>query len=181
MDEEVDLFLEHFGVKGMRWGVRKDRAPGVSSRVNREAKKDAAEFARAKAFYGQGAGTRRKLIKQTVEGKEKRIPGYKKAFDHHLDRQDTSVHASKAMSERKRTDRSNRTKKQAGAVARRLTGEMGTQAAFVALIAGGTAYMNSPRGRAMMNKVTNAAKNVNYDLARRQGAKRINDILNNMG
>lgn len=25
MDKEVETFLEHYGVKGMRWGIRKDR------------------------------------------------------------------------------------------------------------------------------------------------------------
>lgn len=33
--------LAHYGVKGMRWGVRKDRAPGVSSRTDRDAARDA--------------------------------------------------------------------------------------------------------------------------------------------
>lgn len=28
IDDEVDEFLEHFGVKGMRWGVRKERSSG---------------------------------------------------------------------------------------------------------------------------------------------------------
>ena len=31
MDEEVLDFLEHFGVKGMRWGVRKERSQNSSS------------------------------------------------------------------------------------------------------------------------------------------------------
>jgi hypothetical protein len=88
--DTVSKIIEHIGVKGMRWGVRKDRAPGVSREVDRHARKDAHEFARSKAFFGEGAGTRRKLIKQTVEGKTKNIPGYKQAFDHHLSRQDTS-------------------------------------------------------------------------------------------
>lgn len=36
--------LYHHGVKGMKWGVRKQR---------RQAKKDAKEYARAKMFYGE--------------------------------------------------------------------------------------------------------------------------------
>lgn len=99
-DEEI----QHHGVKGMHWGVRKNDAPGVSRSINREAKKDAEEFARAKQFYGEGAGTRRKLIKATVEGKSNKSPDYKKAFDHHLANQDSSKHADKAQSERKRKD-----------------------------------------------------------------------------
>jgi hypothetical protein len=100
----TDTELAHFGVKGMKWGQRKSDVVGVSARTSREAKKDAAEFARAKVFYGDGAGTRRKLIKATVEGKSKKDPSYKKAFDHHLNSQDMSKHASKARGERKRKD-----------------------------------------------------------------------------
>lgn len=95
--------LVHYGVKGMKWGVRHDGPAGVSRSTNRQAKKDAHEFARAKQFFGEGAGTRRKLIKATVDGRSK-DPAYKKAFDHHLTKQDSSVHAAKARSERKRKD-----------------------------------------------------------------------------
>lgn len=106
--------LAHFGVKGMKWGVRKDSLPGVSARTNREAKKDATEFTKAKLFYGEGAGNRRKLIKATVEAKSKRDPSYKKAFDHHVNNTDLSKRASQARSERKRKD----VKKSAGRTAR---------------------------------------------------------------
>lgn len=106
LDEEFEDSGEllHYGVKGMKWGVHRDRPDGVSRKTNREAAKDAKEFARAKQFYGEGAGTRRKLIKAKVEGKSKNDPSYKKAFDTHLSNQDTSKHASKAQSERKRKD-----------------------------------------------------------------------------
>ena len=53
--------LYHSGIKGMKWGVR------------RKAKKDAKEYTKAKSFYGEGAGTRRKLIKQKVEYNSKHI------------------------------------------------------------------------------------------------------------
>ena len=43
--------LMHYGVKGMKWGVR------------RRARHDAKEFTQAKMYYGDGAGNRRKLIK----------------------------------------------------------------------------------------------------------------------
>lgn len=100
-------FLEHYGVKGMKWGVRKDTSgalSGVPRSTNREARKDAKESARAKMFYGQGAGTRRKLINNSVAAKSKRDPAYKKAFDHHYEQQNLANHASKARGERKRKD-----------------------------------------------------------------------------
>lgn len=55
-------FLAHHGVKGMRWGVRKQRTPGVSRKTDRAARKDAKEFTQAKMYYGEGAGNRRKMI-----------------------------------------------------------------------------------------------------------------------
>lgn len=90
--------LYHYGVKGMKWGVR------------RQAKKDAKEYARAKMFYGEGAGTRRKLIKNTVEERSK-DPNYKKAFDDALSKQDMAKHASAAKGERHRKDVKNQVAK----------------------------------------------------------------------
>lgn len=140
VSDELDDFLVHYGVKGMKWGVRKDgsnRPEGVSARTNRDARKDAKEFARAKMFYGEGAGTRRKLIKATVEQKSKNNPAYKKAFDHHLESQDLGKHASKAKSERVRKDASQATVKTAKGVHRQLTGGFGNVSLASAAIAGG--------------------------------------------
>lgn len=145
-----EAYLEHYGVKGMQWGVRKDRAPGVSSKTDRQARKDAKEFARAKMFYGEGAGTRRKLIKASVEAKRSKDPSYGKAFDHHLNRQDMSTHASKARRERSRKNKSKKTKQTAGFLARHVTGEFGTTAAFTALAVTGVAFLNSPKGRRLL-------------------------------
>ena len=82
--------LMHFGVLGMKWGHHK---------TVRDAKKDAHEFARAKMFYGEGAGTRRKLIKAKVQQRSK-DPLYKSEFDKTLSNQDMGKHAEKAKQER---------------------------------------------------------------------------------
>lgn len=171
--QEDLAFLEHYGVKGQRWGHRKDSTPGVSRKTDREAKKDAEEFARAKLFYGQGAGTRRKLIKATVEAKSKRDPSYAKAFDNHLGKQDLSTHASKARSERRRTDTKERTKQRAGAVARRLTGEWGTQAAFTTAAIAGVTYARSSQGQALMRKTMSQVRN----FSNTKNAKATTDFL----
>lgn len=91
---DVDDFLEHYGVKGMKWGTR------------RAAKKDATEFAKAKMFYGEGAGTRRKLIKAQVESRSKDAQ-YKAAFDHYFAQQDLGKRAVQAKGERRRKDAAN--------------------------------------------------------------------------
>lgn len=176
MNEVDELLLEHFGTKGMKWGVRKQS--GASVATNRAARKDAEEFARAKLFFGEGAGTRRKLIKAKIEGRSKRDPAYKKAFDEHLSRQDTSKHASKAVGERKRADTKKRTKQRAGALARTFTGEMGTQAAFVAVAVGGVAFLRSAKGRAFMSQAYNK---VNNSKQSRAGAKLVSDFLRSQG
>lgn len=100
MNTEVEDFLAHFGVKGMRWGVKNEREPGLSRKTDNEAKKDATEFARAKMFYGSGVGTRRKLIKASVDAKTAKDPLYAKAFDRHLTNQNMSDRAQKARGER---------------------------------------------------------------------------------
>lgn len=69
-----------------------------------QAKKDAAEYARARLFYGEGAGTRRKLINTAVEYKSAHIPGYDKLFMKEFKEQDMLAHAEAAVRERKRKD-----------------------------------------------------------------------------
>lgn len=72
--------------------------------TKKEATRDAAEFARAQMFYGDGAGTRRKLIQATVDSKINRDPAYGRAFREALAAQDMAEHASKARRERRRID-----------------------------------------------------------------------------
>lgn len=101
--------LYHHGILGMKWGVR--RTPEQlghkmysQRQVDRMARKDAKEYARAKMFYGEGAGTRRKLINNTVAQRSKDSKYYKEAFDRYYSEQDMAKHVSKARSERHRKD-----------------------------------------------------------------------------
>lgn len=126
--------LIHYGVKGMKWGERKSR---------RHARKDAKEFARAKMFYGEGAGNRRKLIKAKVETRKKNDPIYEKEFNDRLNSQNMEKHASKAKRERKRKDTTTATVKTTRGVYRALTGSFGTVTMSAAAIAAGAQYAHS--------------------------------------
>ena len=93
--------LMHYGVLGMKWGQHKARSS--ERKLVRTAKKDAKEYARAKMFYGEGAGNRRKLINAKVNERSKNS-AYKNAFEKNLAKQDMAKHATKAKKERKRKD-----------------------------------------------------------------------------
>lgn len=99
----MSIELVHYGIKGMRWGVHRSRPEGVSRSTNRAAKKDAKEFTRAKMYYGEGAGNRRKLIKARVAQRSK-DPSYKKAFDHHVANTDWEKRGKEARAKRGRAD-----------------------------------------------------------------------------
>lgn len=160
-DDIVDDFLAHYGVKGMRWGKR-NSIPGVSPRTSREASKDANEFAKAKMFYGEGAGTRRKLIKAKVEAKAAKDPSYKKAFDQHLADQDLGKRASQARGERKRKDVVKGTAKTARGVKNLALGT-GAPVALSAVVAYG-AWKN-PAVRSVVTKAGKTAYSTIKDSA----------------
>lgn len=66
-------YLAHYGVKGMKWGVR------------HEARKDAKEYQKARMATGENAGNRRKKIKNRIERNRTRLGkrDYDKAFDYY--------------------------------------------------------------------------------------------------
>ena len=86
--------LMHYGVKGMKWGVR------------RRARRDAKEYTLARMYYGEGAGNRRKLIKATVKARSK-DPFYKSEFDKTVAKTDMSKRASQAQRQRSRKNARN--------------------------------------------------------------------------
>jgi ribosomal protein S18 acetylase RimI-like enzyme len=177
-DEVKHGELTHYGVKGMRWGHRKARPGGVSRSTDRMARKDAKEFARAKQFYGEGAGTRRKLIKARVDGISKKNPGYKKAFDAHLANQDTSKHASKAKSERKRKNVANSTRKGIRGTSHILRGNSQYASAATAIVVGGALYAH----KAGIDKtILNAGKSAYSKAKDPNGHKAARNLLRDMG
>ena len=124
--------LEHHGIMGMKWGVRryqpypsdydgdgvyKGKAPKKSFREKRaeqkrqkEAKEYAEKYLSAKMAYGEGSGTRRKLIKAELE-KKFQDEKFKEEFDNQLALLDTEAYAKKAVSERNIADAKAKAKK----------------------------------------------------------------------
>ena len=171
--------LEHYGVKGMRWGVRNDQRPaGVNRRTNRRAKKDASEFTKAKMFYGEGAGTRRKLINKTVESRKKRDPAYAQAFDHHTENTDLSKRAAQARITRKRKDTTAGVRKTVRGGFHIINGNRQYANAAATLLVGGALYAHQ---NGIDKVVYNAAK-TKYKTARNaNSASDLADILRKAG
>jgi hypothetical protein len=149
-DAEVDEFLAHYGVKGMRWGVHSTQA---------QARSDATEFVKAKMFYGEGAGTRRKLINAKVAERSKN-PDYKKAFDQHVAAQNLAKRAAQATRSRRRKDVTGFVSKTGRGVYRQLTGGFGPVTATAATIAAGAAFAHrAGLDKKLMNKVKASMNN----------------------
>lgn len=145
-------YLSHSGIKGMKWGVR------------RKAKKDAKEYTKAKSFYGEGAGTRRKLIKQKVEYNSKNISGYKEAFDHYVKNTDMNKRANQAVRERKVKDAKNSAGKAVRGVGNILAGRMqfvgGSMLIGYTALRIGQKYGAIPSNDVLLDRAYNIGKNV---------------------
>lgn len=147
LDESSD-FLEHHGVKGQKWGEHHAR---------RMARADANEFAKARAYYGQGAGTRRKLIKAKVETRSKN-PHYKKEFDRTLSGQNLEKRSAQATRKRRRADTTHFLGKTGRGVHRSLSGGFGPVTATAATIAAGAGYAHKTGlDKVVFDKVKKAA------------------------
>lgn len=91
--------------KGLKTNGVYDREDGTkdTERLKKDAKKDAEDMARAKAYYGEGAGNRRKQIRNRISERMK-DPDYKAEYEKQLAAQDMSKHQKAANRERKAND-----------------------------------------------------------------------------
>lgn len=177
--------LYHHGIKGQRWGIQNGppyplNSPMSESKARKCAKKDAKEFARAKMFYGEGAGNRRKLIKNIVEERSKDSV-YKKAFDEALSKQDMAKHAQKAKQERQRKDTVNSVKKTGRGIVNIATGHperVGAALAGAAAIAGIAHKTGADKviANAAKSKLTDIRNSVSEANGQRWVKKRMNTI-----
>ena len=141
-DDPSDIY--HYGVKGMKWGVRRD------------AKRDARESVRAAMSYGEGAGNRRKLINKSVEAKKKKDPNYAEAFDYYREREDVAKAGQNARRWRKKQDRKKKAKSVRSGAARAL----GYTSAAAMLGAAGVAYAKNYK---TVNPIIKTAASVGRD------------------
>lgn len=86
--------------------------------IERIAAKDAAKWAEAELFFGEGAGTRRKLLSADIGYKTENVSEYYPAFKKAYDKLNFSQLAMKAAKERQHIDRANMMGKNARAIIR---------------------------------------------------------------
>lgn len=142
--------------------------------ATKAAERDAQEYARAKMFYGEGAGIRRKLIEATVESRAHKDPRYARAFHEALASQDMSEHAQKAQKERKRIDRNEALSRNVKGM---LNGNNKTLNTSV-LVLGTVAYIAHQTG--YDQKIIAKGKQVYADLKARRARKKNLRVVHNI-
>ena len=81
------------------------------NKIEKMAEKDAYDWGLAQMFFGEGAGTRRKLVAARIDQRVLDIPGYEQALDKAYAKLDQVEMAEKAVALRKKIDRANKTGK----------------------------------------------------------------------
>lgn len=103
-----------------------------TKRLQKDAKKDAEDMARAKAYYGEGAGNRRKQIRNRISERMK-DPDYKAEYEKQLAAQDMSKHQKAANRERHVQDAKNKASEIGNGLKNLLLGAGTTSLAAVAI------------------------------------------------
>lgn len=133
----------------------------MATSINKQAEKDAREWTQAKLAYGDGAGTRRKLINETVAYKMQNIAGYENAFANAAEHQDVASMAKHAKRDNRRKTANQAIVRNTRAVATGKYENVNT----ALLIVGGAAVVLHKTG--YDQKVISATKRAYGDLRRR--------------
>ena len=122
-------YLCHYGIPGMHWGHR-NASLRNERHTQRLAAKDAKRYADAKMFYGETAGTKRKLLNAELNKKKSKVPGYEEAFNKALENVDYAKSAKKAVVKRTTIDTTHKVK----VTAKKILGITGPIAATAAAV-----------------------------------------------
>jgi hypothetical protein len=180
MTYEYKQYLAHHGIKGQKWGNRRYQNEDGSlttegrsrygvgdqknwKRLERDAKADAKEFATAKAYYGEGAGNRRKHIKNIINERSK-DPDYKAAFERYLSENNSNTEKTQNRADRQRKiqDVKDSTARTARGVKNFLLGNAVPMTTAAIAIGGALKYTGAASkigqwGKTSLNKVMNKA------------------------
>ena len=130
-------------------------------RLKKMADQDAFRWARAEMFFGEGAGTRRKLLDVEISDKMTRIPGYSDAFMKSYEKQNMAEHAIKAAKERARIDHVNYFAKNFKALA---TGRVQNMSpSFVIIVVGAVVLHQTGYDKVLWNKAKRLYRDVKRD------------------
>lgn len=152
LDETRSSYKKKYGFDPLTGNYKQN------SRASRMAYKDAKTYARAKQFYGEGAGINRRHVYKTVDQKKARVPGYKQLLDHHMKNVDMISATQWAKRKRARQDAA----RAVGRFGRGIKNLATRSAAPVAssALAAYTLYKRSPEFRAAVNKYGRQGLNV---------------------
>lgn len=150
---------------GQKTGGVYDRDDGTKDvkRLQKDAKKDAEDMARAKAYYGEGAGNRRKQIRNRISERMK-DPDYKAEYEKNLAAQDMSKHQKAANRERHVQDAKNKASEIGNGLKNLLLGA-GTTSVAAILIYNAAKMTGADKkiaefGKKAINDVINKAKSM---------------------
>lgn len=149
------------------------------NKIEKMAAKDAHEFGVAQMFFGEGAGTRRKLIEAVINERVETIPGYERALDQAYGKLSQIEMAEKAVAERKKIDRIHSAGKNFRALKRGNIAGL-SNGVFVAV---GVYYVARVTGadKVVIAKTKEGYSKVKAELDKRRGTTVINFFQNNDG
>ena len=76
---EDPYYLQHFGVKGMKWGVRRSENPLKSREMKKQINKDAKNLNRSVSGVTSNSRKKALALRKSIKAKDRETPGYKKA------------------------------------------------------------------------------------------------------